>query len=83
MAKVSFAKDIVPLFDTATDVPHMARMGVQLTNYGYMSQPHHAQNVIDHIDGTRDPIMPPPPAQPWSAANIALFKAWMAGGYQP
>jgi hypothetical protein len=83
MAVVSFATDIVPLFSTTTDIPHMARRGTMLAEYSYMSVPAHAQDVLDHLDGTKAPLMPPKPAQPWSAANIALFKAWMAGGYQP
>jgi hypothetical protein len=83
MPGVSFAKDIVPLFDPTTDVPHMARRGVMLADYTYMSVPANAQDVLDHLDGTLGPIMPPKPAPPWSAANIALFKSWIAGGYQP
>ena len=54
-----------------------------LAEYAYMSNPANAKAVLDRLDGTVGPIMPPPPASPWSAANIALFKAWMAGGYQP
>jgi hypothetical protein len=83
MADISFATDIVPLFDAATDIPHMARRGVKLVDYGYMSIPANAQDCLDHVDGTKAPMMPPRPAQPWSADKIALFKAWMAGGYKP
>jgi len=54
-----------------------------LGQYSYMSVPANAQNVLDHLDGTTPPVMPPPPAAPWTPANINLFKAWMAGGYQP
>jgi hypothetical protein len=61
----------------------MAKMGVMLGDYAYMSIPANAQKVLDHLDGTAPPIMPPKPAQPWTQANIALFGAWMAGGYQP
>ena len=82
MAAPSFAADILPLF-TATDISHMARAHVMLAEYAYMSNPANAQNVLDRLDGTKTPIMPPKPASPWSAANIALFKAWMSGGYQP
>lgn len=81
MASVSFAKQILPLF-TPTDISHMAGFGVMLAEYSYMSQPANAQDVLDHLNGSAS-IMPPPPAQPWSAANIALFQSWMAGGYQP
>jgi hypothetical protein len=83
VADVSFATDIVPLFDPNTDIPHMARRGVKLADYAYMSVPANAQDVLDRVDGTKAPLMPPKPAQPWSAANIAVFKAWMAGGYKP
>jgi len=80
---VSFAADIVPLFDPTTDVPHMAARGVKLTNYAYMSVPANAQDVLDHLDGTSRPRMPPAPAAAWSTANIALFKQWITDGYQP
>lgn len=83
MPTVSFAADIVPLFDPTTDIPHMARKGVMLADYAYMSAPSNAQDVLDHLDGTAAPLMPPPPAKAWSPASIALFKAWMAGGFQP
>ncbi len=82
MPAPSFAADILPLF-TAIDIAHMARGHVMLAEFAYMSNPANAQAVLDRVDGTKTPIMPPPPAAPWSAANIALFKAWMAGGYQP
>ena len=82
MAAPSFAADILPLF-TAIDIAHMARAHVMLGEYAYMSKPANAQAVLDRLNGVGGPIMPPPPASPWSAANIALFKAWMAGGYQP
>jgi hypothetical protein len=83
MPSVSFANDILPLFDKTTDIPHMARAGVMLADYVYMSVPANAQAVLDRLEGTTGPIMPPKPAQPWAPANIVLFKAWIAGGYQP
>lgn len=82
MPAPSFAADILPLF-TAIDIAHMAHGGVMLGEYAYMSQPAHAQAVLDRLNGVGGAIMPPPPAAPWSQANIAQFKAWMAGGYQP
>ena len=82
MAIVSFATDIVPLFDPKTDVPHMAKLQIMLTDYDYMSSPDNAQDVLDHLTGAVPPIMPPPPADVWPAAKINLFKAWMDGGYQ-
>ena len=83
MATVSFAADILPLFSTTTDIPHMARAGVMLGEYSYMSVPANAQKVLDRLDGTSTPVMPPPPAKPWTQANIDLIRSWMAGGYQP
>jgi hypothetical protein len=83
VATISFASDILPLFSKTTDIPHMARFGVMLAEYSYMSVPANAQVVLDRLNGTTPPIMPPPPAAPWTPANIALFQAWMAGGYQP
>ena len=83
MAAPSFAKDILPLFDPATDIPHMAKFGVMLADHAYMSDHDNAQDVLDHLTGAQPPIMPPPPAKPWSAARIDLFKAWMDGGYLP
>ena len=80
---VSFAKDIVPLFDKQSDIPHMAERGVMLADYAYMSQPDNAQDVIDRLTGKARPRMPPPPTPAWSAEWIASFKAWMDGGYQP
>jgi hypothetical protein len=83
MPTVSFAADIVPLFDKTTDVPHMAARGVPLDDYTYMSDPANAQAVLDRLDGTTHPRMPPPPAPAWSPASITLFKQWMTGGYKP
>jgi hypothetical protein len=83
MPGVSFAADILPLVDKTTDVPHMAARGVMLADYSYMSVPANAQDVLDHLDGTTGPLMPPRPAGPWPASRIALFKAWIAGGYLP
>lgn len=82
MATVSFANDISVLFSKA-DIACMAKKHVMLADYNYMSVPANAQDVLDHLDGTTAPLMPPQPAQPWTPAQIALFKAWMAGGYQP
>ena len=74
MPTVSFAAQILPLF-TATDIQHMGNFGVMLGEYGYMSQPANAQNVLNRLNGSVKPVMPPPPAAPWPAANIALFEA--------
>jgi hypothetical protein len=83
MATVSFATDILPLFNKTTDIPHMANRGVMLADYAYMSIPANAQKVLSHLDGSVPPIMPPKPAAPWTESNIALYRAWMTGGFQP
>jgi len=77
---VSFATDIVPLFQPA-DITCMGRMGVMLAEYDYMSVPKNASNVLDHLDGSSPPQMPPSGA--WPQSQIDLFKSWIAGGYQP
>ena len=63
MAQVSFAAQILPLF-TPTDIAHMANYGCMLAQYSYMSQPANAKNVLDRLNGTTTPLMPPPPAAP-------------------
>jgi len=80
---VSFAKDIVPLFDPKTDIPHMARGKFLLDDFAFMSVPQNAEAVLDRLNGKGGPVMPPPPAKPWSPDKIALFRAWIDGGYQP
>ncbi len=80
MATVSFATNILPLF-TTTDIAHMAGMNVMLAEYSYMSVPANAQNVLDHLNGTTPPAMPP--GAPWPQNQIDLFQAWINGGYQP
>jgi hypothetical protein len=77
---VSFANNILPLF-TAIDISCMKSKGVNLSSYAYMSIPQNAQNVLDHLNGSTAPRMPP--SGPWPPANIALFQSWIAGGYQP
>ena len=58
MAAVSFASDIVPLFDPETDIPHMAKAHVMLADYDYMSNPDNARNVLDHLTGAGRPRGP-------------------------
>ena len=77
---VSFAKEIVPLF-TPQDITCMARGKVMLAEYNYMSVPANAQTVLDYLDGSSQPQMPP--GKPWPQAQIGLFKSWIEGGYQP
>jgi hypothetical protein len=80
VTSVSFANNILPLF-TALDINCMKNKGVNLSSYAYMAVPQNAQNVLDHLNGTALPHMPP--SGPWPPANIALFQSWITGGYQP
>jgi hypothetical protein len=84
MPVVSFATDILPLFKKNPDnIAHMTLRGFMLAEYSFMSVPENAQATLGRLTATTGRIMPPPPAQPWTAAQIDLFKAWIAGGYQP
>jgi hypothetical protein len=83
MAQVSFAADIKPLF-RPIDIEHMKGGGVALDDYTYMSKPANANLVLETVSpqGGKPPSMPPGGPY-WTAAQIALFKAWQSGGYQP
>ena len=79
---VSFSRDIRPLF-TPMDIEHMKRLrGAQLDDFGFMSDPNHAENVYQKLSSRQ---MPPPGSgeSPWPDANIQLFRDWMDGGFQP
>ena len=77
----SFAKDIRPLF-TDEDVQHMS-FAFDLNSYDDVKA--NSAAILDRV--SRAPgsfgIMPPPPRQPWTAAQIKLFQDWINGGYQP
>jgi len=77
---ISFAKEIAPLF-TPTDITCMSRGKVMLADYNYMSVPANAKAVLDRLDGSALPQMPP--GNPWPQAQVLLFKSWIEGGYQP
>jgi hypothetical protein len=70
----SYAADVKPLF-TETDQEHMSFM-FDLWSYDDVKE--HADGIYGAVsDGSM------PPGDPWSADQVATFKAWMAGGYQP
>lgn len=86
---VSFAADILPLF-RAKDMQCMAAQGVQLSDYGYMSDavgngqyPDHAnaRHVFDRLSGRETPRMPSGGPY-WSQPQLDRFQAWMDGGFQ-
>ena len=75
---VSFERDIKPLF-RQIDIDHMSGMGVMLDDYAYMSDEQNAQAVLEFVDGTRQPQMPP--GGPfWSNEQIELLRRWIEGG---
>ena len=77
---IGFAQNIRPLF-TATDINHMSWF-CDLSNYDDVKT--NAQDILQRLKGEGGAVMPPPPNKggkgPWSAENIALFEAWIAGG---
>jgi len=77
---VSFKTDILPLF-TTMDIEHMSALGAKLDDYAFMSQPATASAVYQQVSSGK---MPPSGSgeQPWTPEKVALFKAWMDGGYQ-
>lgn len=92
---VSFQQDILPLF-TQTDIKHMQGMGVNLSDYTFMSNPAaggimSCQNFSDHgnaravfaaLQGTCQPQMPMGGPY-WSTAQLSLYQQWIDGGFQP
>ena len=83
MPQVSFAADVKPLFRDV-DVSHMKRLGVELDNYSYMSNPENAEAVLATLspqDG--EPPSMPPGGPYWTASQLDLFEQWQKDGYQP
>jgi hypothetical protein len=80
-SSTSFQRDILPLF-TQIDIEHMAEQGVTLNDYSYMSSPANAAAVYQQVS---QGLMPPPGSgeNSWSSDMVALFQAWIDGGYQP
>jgi hypothetical protein len=83
MPKVSFARDIKPLF-RAIDISHMKSYGVKLDDFTYMSNPDHANKVLRTLSphGDKPPSMPPG-GPSWTRDQLALFAQWQKDGYQP
>ena len=83
MPKVSFARDIKPLF-RAIDISHMKSYGVKLDDFTYMSNPDHANKVLRTLSPHSDKPPPMPPGGPyWTRDQLALFAQWQKDGYQP
>ncbi|HJY53218.1 MAG TPA: hypothetical protein VKD89_04270 [Candidatus Udaeobacter sp.] len=81
--KVSFARDIRPLF-RAVDISHMKAHGVNLDDYTFMSDADNANKVL----GALSPNGGDPPSMPsagpyWTADQLGLFAQWQKDGYLP
>lgn len=75
MASVSFASDIMPLFN---QFKAQMMWRLDLTNYDQVKA--NAQAIWGQIS-TKS--MPPPPFPPLTDQQIANFKTWMDTGYPP
>jgi hypothetical protein len=81
--KVSFARDIRPLFRDV-DISHMEAHGITLDDYAFMSDPDNANKVLGTLSPREDepPVMPPGGPY-WTPDQLALFAQWQNEGYQP
>lgn len=77
--KVSFEKDIKPLF-RPMDVECMRSMGVFLLDYEYMKSS--ADYVLSKLKPDANPRMPYGGPY-WSDAALELFQKWIDDGLQP
>jgi hypothetical protein len=81
--KVSFARDIRPLF-RPVDISHMKAHGVKLDDYTFMSDPGNANKVLGALSPHEgDPPSMPPGGPYWTADQLGLFAQWQKDGYQP
>ena len=79
----SFASDIRPMFHRS--MLSMTRHGVLLDDFAYMS---HADNDHGNARTVLETVVGNPPSMPpggpyWTAEQVALYKKWMDGGFQP
>ena len=77
-AKISFARDILPLF-RPTDIEHMADLGVDLATYDGVRQS--AAAIARRVGQPGPRRMPPPPDPPWTPAQVALLQRWIEAGF--
>jgi hypothetical protein len=87
MPVVSFEKDIKPMF-RPVDIAHMKPMGVELDDYGYMSDPNgnyanaaQVQDTLSPQNGAK-PTMPPGGPY-WTAEQLGAMGTstrWGGGG---
>jgi hypothetical protein len=77
----SFATDIRPLFRDV-DVDHMKRRGLDLSSYDDVKS--NSDDIYARVSSTDDAFrMPPPLDDPWTPAQVKLFKQWMDEGSLP
>ena len=79
-ATPGFEQDIRPLF-RPLDIEHMAKGGVALDQYAYMSVPENAEKVYRSVAEKRMP--PPDEGVTWSKEQVSLLRAWIDAGFQP
>jgi len=72
---VSFETDIRPIF-----APYQERMAWRFDLTSYQAVMANAQTISDRISGGG---MPPPPFDPLTPEQIALFQTWMSDGCPP
>jgi hypothetical protein len=76
--KVSWAKDVAPLF-TSRDVAHMMQVtGGRLDLSNAQSTEIWAYKVYGYV---ANGYMPP--GNPWTQAMVNTFGCWIQGGFQP
>jgi hypothetical protein len=75
-----FANDILPLF-RPLDIEHMAKGGVLLDQFAYMSVPENAERVYNSIATKRMP--PPDENATWPQEQVTLLRSWIDGGLLP
>jgi hypothetical protein len=78
-ATTSFRRDIAPLF-RPVDVEHMINFGVELSDHQMVTEK--ASDILQRLRGLGPGrIMPPPPHQRWTNAQIDLFARWIEEGH--
>ena len=68
----------------AIDISHMARHGINLDDYTFMSDPDNADRVLGVLSLQEgDPPSMPPGGPYWTEEQLALFAQWQKDGYEP
>jgi hypothetical protein len=72
-SSTSFSRDIQPLF-RPVDAEHMLDHGLDLRSYDEVKGS--ADDILNHLNGTEALIMPLPPDQRWTKAQMDFFDRW-------